>query len=187
MCIRDSYIAHGQHYQSQIDPTTGRIFRLRGKGMKLEADLNLADKSNDELIGLLGHANKWHRHTAVRLLGERKDRSTRAKLRKVIGSGQGFAARCALWAYYQAFGLDQKTGLSALKSSDAAVRYWTVRFLTDDLGFANKRTTIGLIDSLGEAPGAKRLNAALHIGLLEQVRYETSAEVRSQMAVSYTI
>ena len=180
----EHYIAHGQHYQSQIDPTTGRIFRLRGKGMKLEADLNLADKSSSELIELLGHANKWHRHTAVRLLGERKDRSVRGPLRKLIGTGRGFAARCALWAYYQAFELDQGTGIAALKSSDAAVRYWTVRFLTDDIGFANKRTTVGLIDSLGDAPGSKRLAKGLHTALLEQARYESSAEVRSQMAAS---
>jgi len=26
----EQYIAHGQHYQSQIDPSTGRIYRLRG-------------------------------------------------------------------------------------------------------------------------------------------------------------
>ncbi|HIL69515.1 MAG TPA: dehydrogenase, partial [Verrucomicrobia bacterium] len=69
----EHYIAHGQHYQSQIDPTTGRIFRLRGKEEELETDLNLHAKSTTELIGLLRHPNKWHRHTAVRLLGERKD------------------------------------------------------------------------------------------------------------------
>ena len=27
----ERYIAHGQHYQSQIDPTSGRIYRLRAK------------------------------------------------------------------------------------------------------------------------------------------------------------
>src|SRR6185436_14100640 len=65
----EHYIAHGQHYQSQIDPTTGRIYRLRGKDSALEKDVNLARKSTDELIALLSHPNKWHRQMAVRVLG----------------------------------------------------------------------------------------------------------------------
>ena len=67
----DFYIAHGQHYQSQIDPTTGRIYRLRGRSQKLERDINLAGKSSEELVAFLKHPNKWHRQMAVRLLGKR--------------------------------------------------------------------------------------------------------------------
>ena len=180
----EHYIAHGQHYQSQIDPDTGRIFRLRGKGMKLETDLNLEDKTSAELIKLLGHPNKWHRHTAVRLLGERKDKSVHASLQEIISSGLGLEARCALWAHYQAYGLDRKTAITALRSPDAAVRYWTVRFLTDDIGFKHKRSTVGLVDSLGGTQVSERLNNTLMEALLEQARYEGSLEVRSQMASS---
>ena len=39
LCICDMYefyVAHGQHYQNQIDPTTGRIYRLRGREAPLE-------------------------------------------------------------------------------------------------------------------------------------------------------
>src|SRR5213075_1483746 len=82
MC--EFYIAHGQHYQNQIDPTTGRIYRLRGKDTPLETDVNLAAKSTDQLIALLSHPNKWHRQTAVRLLGERKDPKAAAPLKKLI-------------------------------------------------------------------------------------------------------
>ena len=74
------YIAHGQHYQSQIDPTTGRIFRLRGKQEPLEQDLNLHAKSTAQLMDLLNHPNRWHRQTAVRLLGERKDPNSASRL-----------------------------------------------------------------------------------------------------------
>ena len=49
------YIAHGQHYQNQIDPTTGRIYRIAGEGMPLEKGYDLAAKSADELLALLGH------------------------------------------------------------------------------------------------------------------------------------
>ena len=34
----EHFIAHGQHYQSQIDPRTGRIYRLRSKEAKLKLD-----------------------------------------------------------------------------------------------------------------------------------------------------
>ena len=51
MC--EFYIAHGQHYQNQIDPTSGRIYRLRGKDATLEKDTNLQRKTTDELIALL--------------------------------------------------------------------------------------------------------------------------------------
>ncbi len=69
------YIAHGQHYQNQIDRTTGRIYRIAGKDATLLTDLNLEEKSDNQLLRLLGHPNKWHRQTAVRLLGERKMRA----------------------------------------------------------------------------------------------------------------
>ncbi len=95
--LYELYIAHGQHYQSQIDPTTGRIFRLRGKDAVLETDTNLTTKSTEQLVALLSHANKWHRHTAVRLLGERQDPAAAALLKKRIADDSGLGALNALW------------------------------------------------------------------------------------------
>lgn len=181
----EHYIAHGQHYQSQIDPTTGRIYRLRGKQEKLEQNLNLHDKTSDQLIDLLGHPNRWHRHTAVRLLGERKDSGAAPKLRRLVEEGQGLQALCALWALYQAHGLDQETALSALRHAHAPVRYWAVRLICDDVGFANKRSTVELVDSLGELKGGPtRVPQALFQAVLTQAAVEADAEVRSQMAGS---
>ncbi len=146
----EHYIAHGQHYQSQIDPTTGRIFRIRGKQEPLERDLNLHDKTTNQLIALLHHPNRWHRHMAVRLLGERKNGNSKAKLRRLVASGKDLESLAALWALYQAFGLDHQTALVAMQHPYPLVRYWAVRFICDDVGFANKRTSVGLADSLGE-------------------------------------
>src|SRR5207237_2252631 len=78
------YIAHGQHYQNQIDPTTGRIYRLRGKDAVLQTDLNLAAKSTAQLVALLTHPNKWHRSTALRLLGERRDPTATEPLKALL-------------------------------------------------------------------------------------------------------
>src|SRR6185295_1000699 len=96
----EHYIAHGQHYQSQIDPTTGRIYRLRGKESALEKDVNLSRKSTDELIALLSHPNKWHRQTAARMLGERTTPVIQEKLRAMLASSS--APLAALWALHQA-------------------------------------------------------------------------------------
>lgn len=181
----EHYIAHGQHYQSQIDPTTGRIFRLRGKQEKLESDLNLHAKSTGELLGFLKHPNRWHRHTAVRLLGERKDWSAAAKLRRLVAGGDDFESLGALWALYQAFGLDDRSALNALRHKYAPVRYWAVRLVCDDVGFANKRKAVGLTDSLGGLKdGPVRVKPHLFEAIVEQARYEKNAEVRSQMVGS---
>jgi hypothetical protein len=61
------YIAHGQHYQNQIDPTTGRLYRLRDKDAKLETDTNLEGKTTAQLVALLGHPNKFHRTASLQL------------------------------------------------------------------------------------------------------------------------
>jgi putative heme-binding domain-containing protein len=80
----EEYIAHGQNYQGQIDPDSGRIYRLRGKASVLDKDVNLARKNTGELIATLSHPNKWHRQTAVRLLGERRDPAAREPLKKLL-------------------------------------------------------------------------------------------------------
>ncbi|MEQ1859470.1 MAG: PVC-type heme-binding CxxCH protein [Chthoniobacteraceae bacterium] len=127
----EEYIAHGQNYQGQIDNTSGRIFRLRGKNSTLEKDVNLSVKTTDELIALLNHANKWHRTTAVRLLGERRDRAAAPKLRALLDQPATHPALEALWAIHQLGALDETTALAALKHPAAPVRAWTIRLLGD--------------------------------------------------------
>lgn len=181
----EHYIAHGQHYQSQIDPSTGRIFRLRGRSERLETNLDLYSKSTDELIELLNHPNRWHRHTAVRLLGERKDENSKEPLKSLVATGEDLESLAALWALYQGFGIDDQTALIAMRHAYPPVRYWAVRLICDDIGFANKRTQMGLADSLGGLAGSpNRLPGTLFNALLDQAGYEADAEVRSQMAGS---
>ena len=181
----EHYIAHGQHYQSQIDPTTGRIFRLRGRQECLETDTNLADKTTDELIELLGHPNRWHRHTAVRLIGERKELHSAAKLQGRVRRGANQESLCALWALYQAFGLDEATTRVAMSHEYPPVRYWAVRLACDDIGFTRTHSTHGLINHLGKLPeGARRLSEDLFLTLQRRAAQEANAEVRSQIAAS---
>lgn len=170
------YIAHGQHYQNQIDPTTGRIYRVSGKDAKLETDVNLAAKTTDQLIALLGHPNKWHRHTAARLLGERKDREAAPKLREVIAKDPSLGALNALWALYQSDGLDDITAIIALKHSYAPVRMWAARLLGDKYGI---NRNLGLP---GNRRDAQLLPTNVFDALVAQAKAEPDAEVRSQFA-----
>ncbi len=173
------YIAHGQHYQNQIDPTTGRMYRLRASDARLETDLNLAAKSTDQLIALLGHPNKWHRHTAVRVLGERRDPAAAPKLRQHLAREPGLAALNALWALHQSAGLDEPTALVALRHADAAVRAWTARLLGDEWG-AQRNLGAGRHAPLstGELP------KTIFDALVAQARAENDPETLVQFAAT---
>lgn len=177
MC--EFYIAHGQHYQNQIDPTTGRIYRLRGREATLEKDTQLQSKTTDELIALLSHPNKWHRDTAVRLLGDRNVPKAAGKLRKLIQRDEGLGALNALWALHQSAGLDTATALAGLKHSYAPVRSWTARLLGDEWG-VQRNLGVGKHSRKGKAI----LPSTVFKALLAQAGIETNAEVLSQFAAT---
>lgn len=158
----EDYIAHGQHYQSQIDPDSGRIFRLRGKENTLEKDTNLAVKGTEQLLALLGHANKWHRTTAVRLLAERRDAAAIPKLRELLSQPPMHPALEALWVLHQVEALDDATALQALKHPAAPVRAWAVRLMGD----------------------RRSWSAPFQTAVLQLATTEPDAEVRAQLASS---
>lgn len=172
------YIAHGQHYQNQIDTTTGRIYRLADKDKALEKDYSLLGKSPGELLALLGHPNKWHRTAAVRVLAMRADPAVVPELKARIAGEDGTVALHALWALYQIAGLDADIAVRGLTHPDAAVRNWTVRLLGD----AN-----GVQRNLGLPPERKNaipLEEKILQPLLTQAKEESDAEVRDQMAAT---
>jgi putative heme-binding domain-containing protein len=171
----EEYIAHGQHYQSQIDNTSGRIFRLRGKNSTLEKDVNLSVKTTDELIALLSHANKWHRTTAVRMLAEHHDRTAAPKLRALLDQPAAHPALEALWAIHQLGALDEDTALAALKHPSGPVRAWAIRLIGDRKAltprFAQAVVALGHTETNAEvraqiASTARRLAAGPRLQLL---------------------
>lgn len=127
----EEYIAHGQNYQGQIDPTTGRVYRLRGKDAKLNRDVDLSKKSTAELIEVLSHPNRWHRQTAVRVLGERRDPTAVQPLQRMLAKEDAHPALESLWALHQMDALAEPTLLAALAHPAAPVRAWAVRMAGD--------------------------------------------------------
>jgi putative heme-binding domain-containing protein len=158
----EEFIAHGQNYQGQIDPSTGRIYRLRGKGLPLDTDVNLASKTTGQLVALLSHPNRWHRHTAVRLLGERRDAATVEPLRALLSGTETHPALEALWALHQMDQIDENSAARAMAHPAAPVRMWMVRL----------------------AGESEQLFKWVSGKMQELCRTEQNAEVRSQLAAT---
>jgi len=157
--FREEYIAHGQNYQSQIDPDTGRLYRLRAADRPLENDINLTAKSDDDLVATLAHPNLWHRQTAVRLLVERRATGTIDTLRKSLTQPACHPALESLWVLHGLGQLDTTLALASLGHPDPMVRAWTIRLLGD----------------------ARSLPDPVHRRVLDLVASEPDAEVRCQV------
>jgi putative membrane-bound dehydrogenase-like protein len=130
--FREQYIAHGQNYQGQIDPDSGRIYRIRGKDSPLIKDRNLGSKTSLELLTLLAHDNLWHRQTAVRLLGQRGDLKIIPRLEALLAQSETHPALEALWVLHQMGQLRHDISLRHLEHPAPMVRAWIIRLAGDD-------------------------------------------------------
>src|SRR4029078_9562192 len=113
------------------DKSCGRIWRLRGKDYRPAAPFNLAQRSSQELIALLGDQRKWYRDRARTLLSERKDQSLVAELRRLARERRGQLALEAVWTANLIAGMDPDWALTLLDHPGAAIRSWRVRVLRD--------------------------------------------------------
>jgi putative membrane-bound dehydrogenase-like protein len=156
----EGQIAHLRHHEGKIDISNGRIYRLQAPNAKPLPPFDLAKLSTPELVALLRHENKWQRRTALRLLGDRKDRSAIPFLEQMLEGPNGQDALEALWGLNLSGGFDDARALRTLGHKDPYVRLWTVRLLGDSKQVA--------------PPLAKKL--------AEMARTEPHVEVRSQLA-----
>jgi len=154
---------------THVDPrdnwhkSSGRIYRLKAKGTKPLKPFDLARQSSDELVRtLLTHGNKWFRHEAVRVLGDRRDKSIIPQLKRIVMADREERTLDALWALYVSGGFDNEVALKALDSKSPHVRRWAVRLIGD-----SKKTTPRVASELKDLA----------------VR-EPEVEVRSQLASS---
>jgi putative heme-binding domain-containing protein len=156
----DLHIAHLRHHEGQIDSDNGRVYRLSAKGAKPAPARDLSKLSTPELVALLADESRWVRQTALRLIGDRKDRSIIPSLKKLLAEKTGQLALEALWALNLSGGLDESTSLTCLAHADPYVRLWTVRLLGD----------------------SNRVPAGTATRLAGMARKEPHVEVRSQLA-----
>lgn len=175
------YIAHGQHYQNQIDTTTGRLYRLAGAGAALQSDIDASERSVDELIAWLEHPNKWHRFAASRELGLRADSIAANKLNDKFQQLSDIGAMHGLWALHQMQKIDQATYLSALQHRSPDVRMWAVRSIGDQYGV---QRNLGLPPAGQANIEASPLPESLLTVLLHVASTDSSPEVRCQVAAT---
>lgn len=163
--IADMYehqISHRQHFEGQVDRRNGRVYRLQAKDAKPVAPFDLGKLSTKELIGVLEHPARWYRQTALRLLGDRKDKSVVGELNTKLQQASGQTALEYLWALNLCGGLDDAATLRSLEHSEPQVRLWAARLACDD-------------KHASEDVARKLAELALH---------EENVEVRSQLASS---
>ena len=142
------------------DKSCGRIWRLRAGDYQPVAPFDLAQRSSQDLIELLGDKRKWYREHARRVLGERRDQSLVAQLRRRARDGRGPLALEALWTANLISGMDSEWALDLLDHPDAPVRSWTLRLFNH----------------------AGSITRPLHEKLVRLARSEPDAEVRSELA-----
>lgn len=129
MC--EEFIAHGQHFQGQIDPDSGRVYRLRSETPPDFQPPNFNELTTEQLVDTLAHPDKWYRQTALRLIADRQDKSVVERLRRIVAEQSGDEARDAFWALNVLGQLDDSLALKTLSHANWAVRFWTVRLLGD--------------------------------------------------------
>jgi putative heme-binding domain-containing protein len=158
----DRQVNHYRNHEGQIDPGSGRIYRLATKNRPPARMPNLGALSTPQLVERLDSGNRTIRQTSLRLIADRRDISIVPELKQRIAGGSGQTALEALWALHLVGGLDEASALQTLDHADPSVRSWTVRLCCDR----------------GE------VSSALAARLARRAKIERSSEVRSQLACS---
>ena len=158
--FHEQRIDHSSHYAGRVARGTGRIYRLVGKETPPSPPRDFSRLDSAALVSLLANPDRWVRHLASRLLGERRDEATRKALEKELFSGPRPLE--ALWSLGFGRPLDDRLALRALAHPDEHVRRWAVRLVCDQ----------------------RQVSGALVDRLVELAIAEKALEVRSQLASS---
>lgn len=112
-----------------IDRLKGRLYRVRYRGTPRAAGFDLAKEDDDKLIERLHSPNVFYRDLAQRLLRERANPATIAKLQRlVLDDGKPRKVKMhALWSLVGAGPLEVAFHKALLQHADPAFRAWGVR------------------------------------------------------------
>jgi putative membrane-bound dehydrogenase-like protein len=137
----DWYDATQCHQQREAtDRSNGRIFKvLYGDAAGTAfTRLDLASRSDAELVGLLGHPNEWFVRYARRMLQERHASGrlaadTPSRLTAAIAQAGGAPARLrAIWALHAVGGTSDEVLAAFLKDPEPTVRGWAIQLAAED-------------------------------------------------------
>lgn len=150
-----------------VDRLKGRLYRIRYKQTPRRFGFDLSKENDDQLIDRLADPNVYDRDIAQRLLVERNNAATRAKLETlVLDDGRPRKARIhALWTLVSSTPLKPEFHAALLTHKDPAFRAWGVRASGD----------MGRLD-----PSIRKIVAAM----ASSADYDRSPEVLIQLAVA---
>jgi putative heme-binding domain-containing protein len=124
------------HNYVEVDRTNGRIYKVT-HGSPKHTKIDLAKRSDADLVKLQLHKNDWHVRHARRLLQERAaagklDKDTHDGLRAILNDNPDVTRKLrAVWALWATGGLDEK-GLIGLMGHDSEyLRAWAVRLAAE--------------------------------------------------------
>ncbi len=160
----DDNVSHLEASVGKTDKGDGRIYRLIGKNAGPAKQFNMLQMSPNELVDYLNHPNRWFRQTALRVLGDRKDKSILHVLRENLFNKRSQLALESLWAIYQINDGDLSVEIEAgvLKHDNPQVRKWAFRLICDE----------------------NKLPESVQNSLTAFVTKETDVETRTQIASS---
>jgi putative membrane-bound dehydrogenase-like protein len=168
------------------DRTNGRIFKVSYRGTKSEP-VDLATKTDQELVELQLHENDWYVRHARRLLQERAARNAlqpaiHEALEKIATTHKDETRRLrALWALYVTGGLGFEQIEKALTDSNEFMRGWTIQLAVEADG-----TEVLRVDKLvelaekDESPVVRRYLASA----LQQLTFEQRERVLQRLLVN---
>ncbi len=129
----EEYIAHGLHFQGQVNPTNGRIWRLRAKGSKPGIrPFDLSTYPTTRLLGLLRHKDEWYRQTGRELLAQRADLSATPRLERLAKGKDPAEALEAIWSLHTLGSFGQELADETIESQDEHLRTWTIRLACEN-------------------------------------------------------
>jgi putative membrane-bound dehydrogenase-like protein len=149
------------HNYDKTHPS-GRIYRVT-YGEPKHVSVDLAKRSDEELVELQLHKNDWWVRHARLLLQERSvhgklSKEVAPRLRKMLDEQKDVPRRLrALWALHGIGALDEKQLRRLLDDQTAEVRVWAIRLLLEDRGR-------GVADRLTEM-AKKEKSAAVRLAL----------------------
>jgi putative heme-binding domain-containing protein len=199
--VADMYeqrIDHSSHYAGRVDRTNGRIYRLKPKELAASQSIDYSKLSDLELLDLLNHPARWHRQTAIRLLGDRSQIGLQPTILDRLHEATGQLALELLWALQASGGVDTPVGESLLNHDDEFVRAWTVRVLTDSGRMEAAAATVAIALAATDpsievrkqlASSAKRLPAAVAIPMIAGLltRDEDSDDIHQPLLIWWAL
>ncbi|MEO9893361.1 hypothetical protein, partial [Aurantibacter sp.] len=144
------------------DKSTGRVYRIQAKNKTGVPSFDLSTYSNDQLVDLLSHKNKWFRQQALRQIGDRKDAALIPKLKSLMKSSDLQTSLEAFWALNLSGGFNEENAAAALSHKNQFIRSWAIRLIGDN----------------------KDASTILSNSLLQLAKNESNVEVRSQLAAT---